>query len=438
MSPVTRASGRRAGVVWGVAAGAYAVAVLHRGAFGVAGVEAADRFGVNATVLSTFVVVQVAVYAALQVPVGLLLDRLGSRTLIAGGAALMALGQLLLGAADTLGPAYVARVLIGAGDAATFISVVRLVAVWFPARRVPLFTQLTGLVGQVGQIVASVPLVLMLGLVGWTSTFVGLAAVGVLAAVAVVAVVRDQPPGTVSVRSSGSLTYALREVLHTPGTWLGFWSHCISQFSLAVFVLLWGFPFLTVAQRLDPTTAGWLLTLCVLSSMASGPVAGALTGNHPLRRSWIVLGTAGATVTAWTAVLLQPGHSPRWLLMVLVVVLGAGGSVSLVGVDFARTFNPPQRFGAATGLVNMGGFAMAVVGLLAVGAVLDLAAAHGAPPLSVAAFRPAFAVLALPWLVALAGVLVTRRSTRRVMAAQGVRVPPVREALARRRDARTQ
>src|SRR5450756_2539506 len=133
-------------LVWGAAVAAYGVAVLHRSSLGVAGVQAVDRFDVGAAVLSTFVVVQLAVYAGMQVPVGVLLDRYGSRVLIAGGAVLMAVGQVLLGVVDDLPSAYLARVLIGAGDAAAFISVLRLVAVWFPARRVPLFTQLTGIV----------------------------------------------------------------------------------------------------------------------------------------------------------------------------------------------------------------------------------------------------------------------------------------------------
>src|SRR5690606_9437599 len=99
---------------------AYAVAVLHRSSFGVVGVEAVDRFGVGAAVLSTFVVVQIAVYALLQVPMGVLVDRFGSRVLIAGGALAMAAGQVLLGLVHGLPLAYTARVLIGAGDAATY------------------------------------------------------------------------------------------------------------------------------------------------------------------------------------------------------------------------------------------------------------------------------------------------------------------------------
>jgi len=54
---------------------AYAVAVFHRTSLGVAAAPATERFGIGASVLSTFAVMQLAVYAAMQVPVGMLIDR---------------------------------------------------------------------------------------------------------------------------------------------------------------------------------------------------------------------------------------------------------------------------------------------------------------------------------------------------------------------------
>ncbi|MHB8659364.1 MAG: hypothetical protein ACYC91_15705 [Solirubrobacteraceae bacterium] len=55
----------------------------------------------------------------------------------------------------------------GAGDAMTFIGVLRLIAAWLPAQRAPLLTQLTGVLGQVDQITAADPLVALLPSVGW-------------------------------------------------------------------------------------------------------------------------------------------------------------------------------------------------------------------------------------------------------------------------------
>lgn len=430
--PAARAAARASGhlargpVVWGAAVVAYAVAVLHRASLGVAGPQAVERFDVGAAVLSTFVVVQLGVYAGMQVPVGVLLDRFGSRALIAGGAAVMATGQLLLGLAESLPTAYVARVLIGAGDAATFISVIRLVALWFPARRVPLFTQLTGMAGHLGQLTASVPLVAVLARWHWERTFVGLGAVGALAAVLAWGVVRDGPDGRAA--NPGTVRAHLRGAVQAPGTWLGFWSHALGTFPLAVFLLLWGFPFL-VAQGLSPSRAGGLMSLAVVAAVVSGPVIGVLTGRHPLRRSWMVLAVGGAVALAWAAVLVHPGRSPVWLLAVLVVVIGIGGPTSAIGFDYARTFNPGGRLGTASGLVNVGGFSTAVVSVLAVGVVLDLVA--DGREWGVDDFRVAFTVQAVPWLASVVGVLVTRRRTRRLMAADGVLVPPLREVVTR-------
>src|SRR5688500_506166 len=119
--PVLRPSAR-AYVVWLVALVAYAVAVFHRASLGVAGVEAQERFSAGASAVSLFLVLQLAVYAALQVPVGVALDQFGSRRMILAGAVTMAAGQLVLALATDVPTALAARVLVGAGDAMTFRS----------------------------------------------------------------------------------------------------------------------------------------------------------------------------------------------------------------------------------------------------------------------------------------------------------------------------
>src|SRR5687767_15645551 len=125
---------RRALAVWLVGLAAYTVAVFHRSSLGVAAVEAQERFSTGASAVSLFLVLQLAVYAALQVPVGVALDRFGSRRMILAGAVTMAAGQLVLALATDVPTALAARALVGAGDAMTFISVLRVVSLWFPGR----------------------------------------------------------------------------------------------------------------------------------------------------------------------------------------------------------------------------------------------------------------------------------------------------------------
>ena len=133
--------------------------------------QAQERFDAGASAVSLFLVLQLAVYAAMQVPVGVALDRFGSRRMIVAGSLTMAAGQLVLALAGDVPTAVAARVLVGAGDAMTFISVLRVVQVWFTGRTVPIVTQLTGILGQIGQIVAAYPLVALLRDTSWSSTF---------------------------------------------------------------------------------------------------------------------------------------------------------------------------------------------------------------------------------------------------------------------------
>jgi len=122
---------RRAWVIWLVALAVYVLAVFHRSSLGVAGIVAADRFDINATSLATFTVLQLVVYAGMQVPVGVLLDRYGSRAMLIAGLVLMTAGQLGFAFVESFPAAVASRAVVGAGDAMVFVSVIRLVTVWF-------------------------------------------------------------------------------------------------------------------------------------------------------------------------------------------------------------------------------------------------------------------------------------------------------------------
>jgi MFS family permease len=420
-------------LVWAVGLIAYTVGVMHRTSIGVAGLDAADRFQASPAALSGFVVLQLLVYAVLQVPVGMLLDRFGARRLIVAGALIMAAGQLGLALATTLPLAVTARVLVGAGDALTFISVLSVVTAWFPPRRVPLMTQLTGLIGQSGQVLSALPFAALLHGRGWSTAFVAAAALGVAVALAVLAVVRNRPAGAPAPPPAPSPRQVLAGLVASwrePGTRLGLWTHTGTQFSGTVFALLWGVPYLVAGQGLSATAASALLTLFVLVGVATGPVFGVFTARHPLRRSWLVLGVIVLTVLTWTAVLLVPPPAPPWLLVVLILVLALGGPGSMIGFDYARTFNPGHLQGTAVGIVNVGGFLAALLVAWGVGVVLGLVGPGGYSP---EAFRAAWTVQYAVWAFALVAVLVARRRARRKMAAAGVVVPPLRDVLARMR-----
>ncbi len=435
---------RRAWVIYGVVSFAYIVAFMQRSSLGIAAVEATERFGVAATALSALAVVQLAVYAGLQIPVGVMLDRVGPKFLLMVGASLMVSGQIILALSPNLGIAIVGRVLVGAGDAMTFISAIRLLASWFSGRQLTFVSQIFGTLGQFGQLLSAFPLSFALQNFGWTPTYLSAAALSVIAVVALTVVVSNSPvsTGLIAVKaprqSWGSSLHHLRESVARPGTQLGFWSHFVSQSSLTTFTLLWGFPFLSVGLGYGPSGAAVLLTVTVASALVSGPILGILTVRYPFRRSNIVLGIVLAMALAWGIVLAWPGTPPTWMVVVLLLVMAVGGPGSLIGFDFARTFNPMRAYGSASGIVNVGGFLATFVMMFLIGVVLDaIDRANGGTGLPAEmytfdAFRVAFLV---QYVVVGAGVILllrARRRTRRILHdEEGIEVAPVWVALVR-------
>ncbi|MFF9122560.1 nitrate/nitrite transporter [Streptomyces sp. NPDC014889] len=368
--------GRRAVAVWCIGVAVYFVAVIFRTSLGVAGLDAADRFHVGASALSTFSILQLLVYAGMQIPVGLLVDRLGTKKVLAIGAVLFTAGQLGFAFSPSYGTALASRALLGCGDAMTFISVLRLGTRWFPVRRGPLVAQLAGLVGMAGNLVSTLVLARLLHGVGWTAAFAGSALAGAVVLVLLVLFLKDHPEGhePEPLPHQGA-AYVRRQIAaawREPGTRLGLWVHFTTQFPAMVFLLLWGLPFLVEAQGLSRADAGELLTLVVVSNMAVGLVYGQIVARHHAARLPLALGTVAATATMWAVTLAYPGgRAPVWLLVVLCLVLGACGPASMIGFDFARPANPSERQGTASGITNMGGFVASMTTLFAVGVLLD-------------------------------------------------------------------
>jgi MFS family permease len=115
-----------------------------------------------------------------------------------------------------------------------------------------------------------------------------------------------------------------------------------------------------------------------------------------------------------------------------VLALGLGGPGAMIGFEIARTFNPPNRLGTATGIVNVGGFVASLVTILLVGLILD-ARTGGRATYDIVDFKVAMSVQYAIGAIGLIGILRTRRLARRRLADDhGVIVRPLREVLAER------
>src|SRR5690349_13043730 len=120
------------------------LAVFNRSTLGVAGPQALARFGISSGELGVFVMLQLAVYAGMQIPSGILVDRFGPRRMLLTAVLVMAVGQLGFALLPSYSLALLSRGVLGCGDAMTYVSVLRLIAAWFPGPRYALITSFSG------------------------------------------------------------------------------------------------------------------------------------------------------------------------------------------------------------------------------------------------------------------------------------------------------
>jgi len=350
------------------------------------------EFAVGAAILGNLSAVYLYIYAGLQIPVGLFIDRFGQRYFIAGACAVTGIGAIVFALGETLSTAYLGRFLIGAGAAFSFVSALNMAARWFPAR----FALLGGwaqMLGSAGGFTGQAPLGLAIATFGWRSTNIALGIGGLLLAVLLLVSVRDPAGGR---KSEGFSTWrALRVVGSNKQTWLASISAGGLTGTLLAFGGLWGVPFLMAARGLDKTDAAGLISIGFVGWAIAAPLMGWISDRIGRRRPLILLGTGAATLSTG-ALVLWPAM-PEAILVPTLFAQGGFSASMILCFALAKESNAPELNGASLGLINTFAVGGGAVLQPLVGIVLDFlwdgAMLDGAPVYALADYRIGLAVL---------------------------------------------
>jgi MFS family permease len=337
---------------------------------------ASERFDTNAQQLATLAVFQLVVYAGMQIPVGILLDRFGSKKLLVVGALIMAVGSFTVAIAPTLGVAVTGRMLVGMGDSFTFISMIRMVNGWYQGSKASQMQQNVATVGQLGQFVSAVPFWFLLERFGWNWAFSLISLVSLLVVVLLIAFTSDENPSTKheahSIPSIQVATKQLVENIKNPGIRMAFWTHFVTQPTTTSVSLLWAVPFLVSAESQSHDFAALTLTSMVIFGLITGPIIGRICAKHPEKRALLVYSVVALSTITWLVLLAMPDQVPASFLYVCFLLISIGGPASMVAFDFTKDIAPKARLGSANGFANVGGFLASFVMMYLTGLVIDI------------------------------------------------------------------
>src|SRR5581483_1402128 len=106
-----------------------------------------------------------------QIPIGLVLDRLGPRRVQAVLLVIAAGGATLFGNASSFPELLLARAMIGLGVAGSLMAGLKAIVTWFPRERVALANGWMIMLGSLGAVTATAPADWLLSHLGWRSLF---------------------------------------------------------------------------------------------------------------------------------------------------------------------------------------------------------------------------------------------------------------------------
>lgn len=373
-------------------------------------------FAVGGAVLGNLSAYYYYAYASSQIPVGVLMDRLGPRRLLAAAAALTGLGSLAFMAADGLWMASLGRLMIGFGCAFSFLGALNYAGLWFPSNRFATLGGWAQMMGVAGGILGQAPLGRLVEAIGWRPAVGGLAVLGLALAVAVALVLRDRPRPAVAVgRSNQTLLAGLRLAATTGQVWLAAGFGMAMTGAMLAFGGLWGVPYVEAAYGLPKPEAAAIVSVLFIGWGIGAPLWGFLSDRWSRRRPLMAIGGVLATAGIAAAVYL-PGLTPA-LLAAVLFVQGFGASSMVLGFAVARENTPAWSGGATLGIVNTLVVGSGAVLQPVLGWLLDLAwdgtMLNGARVYGLPAYHSAFLVLPA---VCVTGVLITLflRETRAV------------------------
>ena len=369
------------------------------------------EFAVGAAILGNLSAVYLYIYAGLQIPVGLFIDRYGLRYSIGAACAITGIGAMVFAVAETISLAYLGRFLIGAGAAFSFVSALNMASRWFPAR----FAVLGGwaqMLGSAGGFAGQAPLGLAIAAFGWRSTNIGLGLAGLVLALLLLVTVRDpgqwRPAVTISTWSGLKIVAANRQ------TWLASFGAAGLTGTLLAFGGLWGVPFLMTARGLEKTEAAALVSASFIGWAVAAPLLGWVSDRLGRRRPLVILGAALATVS--TVALISWPEMPEIALVVLLTLQGGFSASMILCFAVAKESNAPELSGASLGLINTFAVGGGAVLQPLVGLVLDLrwngAIVEGARVYLLDDYRAGLAILPVCCAISLGAALLMKEPKR--------------------------
>ncbi len=331
----------------------------------------AQFYGLSDADLGTLASLYFWVYAPMQIVVGVMLDRYGSRRLVLLGTFTCAGGTLLFAAISSVFVGGFGRGLTGFGGAFAFVAALWVVNNWFTPERFALLSGIVNAVGMVGAAIGAVALSDLITLAGWREVFLGTGVAGMALFVIAFLFLREpqSPATTATTAPAEHIRQALAGVLGHSRIWIIAMVSLLYYMPVNVYAGLWGTTELMKDHGLSRVTAETAVSM-IFWGTAVGSIAGGWLSDWLGHRKYLVFAGAILTGLAYAGVLYLPGGAT--MVGALLFAAGLFGGLEMLCFAMAKEGQSNALVGTAVAFVNMVGIAGALIFQPLVGYIADL------------------------------------------------------------------
>ena len=340
--------------VWGLAAAYYFSDYMARVAPGVMHQELQYAFQMNEAGFGFLTYSFYIPYILMQIPVGLLIDRISIRYLLTAMSLLTALGCLIFGASSCLYMASFARMLIGFSAAFAFITALRLATIWFPPTMLGLLAGLTQALGMLGAATGEAPISWLVTVVGWRACMYCLSLLFIMLAALLYCFIQENPTHLEKYKKTGShcsILASLKAVLSQKQIWLnGLYAGCLFG-PIAVIGESYGPAYLQYGWGLSAAHSASAIGFIFIGWGFGGPLFGGL--SDILQKRQILMTISAFSTCILTACIVY--YLPYSLTLIYFMFFMLGVTNSGVSLAYATATELVDRkvVGTAIAFTNM-------------------------------------------------------------------------------------
>jgi sugar phosphate permease len=296
-------------------------------------------------------------FALTQIPIGLLLDKIGPRSMMTALSAMGIFGAVIFSWADSMTLGVAGRVLLGIGMACNLMGTYKLLTLWFSPKA---FATLAGIVvalGTAGNMLATTPLVILVNQFGWRSSFQLIAVINFILTFLFYIIVRDRPPQGDSDFPVASMNTRqafgnIQKLFKQKDFWIISFATFARYGIFAAFQALWAGPYLMEVLGYSALTTGNLILLLNVGMISGAPCWGILSDRLFNTRKWVIIAGSIAIVLTIIILAIIPLGTPLSLVSLLFFCFGFFNATGLLMYPHIKELMPLEMSGTAMTGIN--------------------------------------------------------------------------------------